>query len=282
VSQGRYNARMDLDAALQRLASEGDAPLDVAELALHLARDEFPSIDVDAYLAELAAMAREAKRYVRGNLSARVHGLCRYLFHDMGFRGNKKDYYDPLNSYFNQVLERRTGIPITLSALVMALGARVGLHVEGVGLPGHFVVKGVQGDEQIVFDPFHGGRVLTAQDCENVSRQVTGREITVTAETLSGLPLCLMVMRMLNNLKAIYLKQTDMPRAIRVLQRLRQLAPGDAELQRDLGICLVHGGQPGKAVDFLTAYLDAAPEAMDAEAVRDVLRRARAAVAEWN
>jgi len=273
---------MDLDAALQRLASEGDAPLDVAELALHLARDEFPSIDVDAYLAELAAMAREAKRYVRGNLSARVHGLCRYLFHDMGFRGNKKDYYDPLNSYFNQVLERRTGIPITLSALVMALGARVGLHVEGVGLPGHFVVKGVQGDEQIVFDPFHGGRVLTAQDCENVSRQVTGREITVTAETLSGLPLCLMVMRMLNNLKAIYLKQTDMPRAIRVLQRLRQLAPGDAELQRDLGICLVHGGQPGKAVDFLTAYLDAAPEAMDAEAVRDVLRRARAAVAEWN
>jgi regulator of sirC expression with transglutaminase-like and TPR domain len=273
---------MDIDAALHRLAREFDAPFDIAELALHLARDEYPTIDVDAYLAELNAMATEAKRYVRGDLPTRVHGLSRYLFHDMGFRGNNKDYYDPLNSYFNQVLERRTGIPITLSALVMALGKRVGLHIEGVGLPGHFVAKAIDGPEQIVFDPFHGGRVLTPVDCENVVRQVTGRDITVTAETLERLPLSLMMMRMLNNLKAIYLKQADMPRAIRVLQRLRQLAPADAELQRDLGICLVHAGQPGKAVDLLAAYLELAPDAMDVEAVRDVLRRARAAVAEWN
>jgi len=282
ANRARYNGDMELNTALQVLSNQGNARMDVAELALHLARDEFPSIDVDAYLAELAAMAREAKRYVRGNLAARVHGLCRYLFHDMGFRGNKKEYYDPLNSYFNQVLERRTGIPITLSALVMAIGARVGLHIEGVGLPGHFVAKAVDGEEQVVFDPFHGGRVLTAVDCENVVRQVTRRDITVTAETLNGLPLSLIVMRMLNNLKAIYLKQSDMPRAIRVLERLRQLAPEDAELQRDLGICLVHAGKPGKAVDLLTAYLDMAPEAMDAEVVRDVLRRARSAVAEWN
>jgi regulator of sirC expression with transglutaminase-like and TPR domain len=273
---------MNLDAALDRLGREYDTPLDIAELALHLARDEFPAIDVDSALAELDSMAQEAKRYMRGDLPARVHGLCRYLFHDMGFSGNNKDYYDPLNSYFNQVLERRTGIPITLSVLVMALGARVGLHIEGVGLPGHFVVKAVDGDEEIVFDPFHGGRVLTPGDCENVVRQVTGREITVTAETLTGLPLCLIVMRMLNNLKAIYLKLSDMPRAIRILQRLRQLAPRDAELQRDLGICLVHAGQPGKALDLLAAYLSDAPEAMDAEVVRDVLRKARAAVAEWN
>jgi regulator of sirC expression with transglutaminase-like and TPR domain len=273
---------MDLDAALHRLSLDHDAPLDLAELALHLARDEFPSIDVDAYLAELDAMAREGEDYVRGTLPARVHGLCRYLFHEMGFRGNDKNYYDPLNSYFNQVLERRTGIPITLSALVMALGNRVGLRVEGIGLPGHFVVKAVNGSEEIVFDPFHGGRVISPVDCENLVRQVTGRELTVTADTLTSLPLYFIVMRMLNNLKAIYLKNTDMPRAIRVLQRLRQLAPADAELQRDLGICLVHAGQPGKSLDLLEAYLVAAPEAMDAEAVRDVLRRAQAAIAGWN
>ncbi|HYV39137.1 MAG TPA: transglutaminase-like domain-containing protein [Gemmataceae bacterium] len=273
---------MDLNAALHTLCLEGDAPLDIAELALHLARDEYPSIDVDAYLGELDAMAREAQRYVRGDLQARVHGLCRYLFHEMGFHGNQKDYYDPLNSYFNQVLERRTGIPITLSILTMAIGNRVGLHMDGVGLPGHFVVKAVEDEQQLVFDPFHGGRVLTAQDCENVVRQASGRDIIVTAATLERLPLCLLVMRMLNNLKTIYLKQTDMPRAIRVLERLRQLAPDDAELQRDLGICLVHAGKPGKAIDLLAAYVEVAAEAMDAEAVRDVLRRARAAVAGWN
>ncbi len=118
-----YNAGMNLDAALCRLAGQPDAPLDIGEIGLCLARDEFASVDVDAYLAELDAMAREASRYVRGKLPARVHGLCRYLFHDMGFRGNQKEYYDPLNSYFNQVLERRIGIPITLSALVIAVGA---------------------------------------------------------------------------------------------------------------------------------------------------------------
>ena len=278
----RYNARMDLDVVLHRLSRQGDAPLDIAELALHLARDEFPSIDVDAYLAEIDAMAQEAKHYVRGDLPARVHGLCRYLFHDMGFRGNNKEFFDPRNSYMNQVLERRTGIPISLSVLVMALGVRVGLQVEGVGLPGHFIAKAVDGDKQVVFDPFHGGRVLKTADCENLIRQVTGRDMIVTAEMLERLPLYLIVARMLNNLKAIYLKQTDMPRAIRVLQRLRQLAPEDPELQRDLGVCLVHAGQPGRAVDLLTAYLDLAPQSMDAEAVRDVLRRAGAAVAEWN
>jgi regulator of sirC expression with transglutaminase-like and TPR domain len=154
---------MDLNAALSLLAIQPDAPLDVAELALHLARDEYPHIDVDAYLAELTAMAREARRYLRGDLPARVHGLCRYLFHDMGFRGNKKEYYDPLNSYLNQVLERRMGIPITLSAVTMAVGARAGLEIYGVGLPGHFVVKAVEGGDEVVFDPFHGGRPPTAK-----------------------------------------------------------------------------------------------------------------------
>ena len=90
----------------------------MAEIALRLARDEYPNVDVEAHIGELNAMAHEARRYMSGNLSAKVTGLCRYLFHDMGFRGNVKDYYDPGNSYFNLVLERRTGIPITLSALV--------------------------------------------------------------------------------------------------------------------------------------------------------------------
>src|SRR5437588_12156991 len=139
---------MDLDVALDLLSRTPEAPLDVAEVALRLARDEFPALDVDAHLGELASMAHEAKRYMRGGLRAKVDGLCRYLFHDMGFHGNVKDYYDPANSDFNLVLERRTRIPITLSALAMTLGRRAGLRLHGVGLPGRFRVHAVRcGDE---------------------------------------------------------------------------------------------------------------------------------------
>src|SRR5438552_9193243 len=103
---------MNLDDALTILAANPSAPLDLAEVALHLARDEYADLDVEAYLAELDGMAHEARRYLRGDLAARVTGLCRYLFHEMGFHGNARDYYDARNSYLNDVLERRTGIPI--------------------------------------------------------------------------------------------------------------------------------------------------------------------------
>src|SRR5438552_8487835 len=152
---------MNLNATLEALAQDPVAPLDLAELALSLARDEYPDLDVEAYLGELDGMAHEARRYLRGDLAARVSGLCRYLFHDMGFRGNQADYYDPRNSYLNQVLDRRLGIPITLSAVAMAVGRRAGLEVAGVGLPGHFVAKAVLDGREVLFDPFHGGRVLT-------------------------------------------------------------------------------------------------------------------------
>src|SRR5947199_6735262 len=122
---------MNLDAALDLLAREPAAPLDVAEVALHLAHDEYPDLDVEAQLGELNAMAHEARTYLGGDLRARVAGLCRYLFHEMGFRGNLRDYYDPANSYLNVVLERRTGIPLSLSAVAMAVGARAGLGVVG-------------------------------------------------------------------------------------------------------------------------------------------------------
>ncbi|MBM4071660.1 MAG: tetratricopeptide repeat protein [Planctomycetes bacterium] len=273
---------MDLDSALTLLAVEPAAPLDVAELALHLALDEYPSLDVEANLAELDAMAHEAKRYVRGDLAARVAGLCRYLFHDMGFHGNTREYYDPANSYFHLVLERRTGIPITLGAVVMAVGRRVGLDVEGVGLPGHFVVKVEDHGREIVVDPFHGGRMLSHLDCENLVRQVTGREFAVTTESLQALPLGFMVLRMLANLKAIYLKTGDSARAIRVMERMQQLRPGDPLQRRDLGTNWLHAGKPGKAIDHLAAYLAALPDADDADVIRLLLKDARAAVASWN
>jgi regulator of sirC expression with transglutaminase-like and TPR domain len=273
---------MDLDITLDQLAQNPTAPLDVAEVALQLARDEFPNLDVEAYLSELDAMAHEARAYMRGDLHARVAGLSRYLFHEMGFRGNAQDYYDPRNSYLNLVLDRRTGIPITLSAVVMAVGERAGLEIQGVGLPGHFVVKAVGEGQEVLFDPFHGGRRLTASDCELLVQQITGRPFEATAASLSGIPLALLVQRLLNNLKAIYLRADDFTRGTRVLERLRQLDPDDPALRRDLGVCFAQLGHEGKAVDHLEAYLGAAPQAADAEAVGRLLRKTRHVLAQWN
>src|SRR5712692_10033283 len=198
---------MDLDTALDALARDPNAPFDLAGLALRLAADEYPTLDLEAYLGELNGMAHEVKSYLRGSLEARVIGLCRYLFHEMGFRGNQEEYYDPRNSYLNQVLERKTGIRITLSALVMAVAERAGLRVMGVGLPGHFVAKAVKGDEEILFDPFHGGRLLDVEQCERLVQRVTRSPFVATPETLEALPTGFIVQRMLTNLKGIYLRQ---------------------------------------------------------------------------
>jgi regulator of sirC expression with transglutaminase-like and TPR domain len=273
---------MDLDAALALLAVDPTAPLDLAEVSLHLARDEYPDLDVDAYLSELAGMAHEARTYLRGDLEARVTGLCRYLFHDMGFRGNTQDYYDPRNSYLNLVLDRRTGIPITLSAVALAVGSRAGLQVCGVGLPGHFVAKATDGGREVLFDPFHGGRHLSAEQCGYLVAQVTGTSFEATPEQLQPVSLGMIVLRMLTNLKIIYMRREDYPRAVLVLERLRQLSPEDPHQQRDLGIALLQGGQPGRAIEHLSSYLGAVPDGSDARDVTELLTRARGEIARWN
>lgn len=273
---------LQLDAALERLARDPGAPVDLAEVSLHLARDEFPAIDVEAHLTELDAMAHEVRPYLRGHLAHQVQGLCRYLFHEMGFRGNPRDYYDPRNSYLNLVLERRLGIPITLSAVVIAVGARAGLRLSGVGLPGHFIVKAMGGGQEVLIDPFHGGRVLSLTDCENVVQQATGLPFEASPTALEPTPVGLIVQRMLGNLRAIYFKAQDWSRSIRILERLRQLRPEDVVVRRDLGICYARTGQPGKAIDHLRRYVSRAEEADDIEKIRRILNGAVKAVAQWN
>ncbi len=278
----RYNDGMDADAALTLLAHDPAAPIDVAEVVLHLARDEYPDLDVEAYLAELDGMGREARNYLGSTLETRVHGLCRYLFHEMGFHGNTRRYYDPRNSYLNQVLDRRTGIPITLSVVAMAVGARAGLDIAGVGLPGHFIAKAVEGNREVLFDPFHGGRMLTVEECEQLVQQVLQEPFQINSGHLEATPPGQIVRRMLTNLKGTYLRSEDFPRAARIIERLRQLVPQDAEQRRDLGAVLLRAEQPGRAIDHLQAYLTAQPQCPDAAEVRELLDQARTAVAQWN
>jgi regulator of sirC expression with transglutaminase-like and TPR domain len=273
---------MDLDAALDRLAADPSASVDVAELALLLARDEFPDLDVPAYLTCLDKLGDQTRPQLTGDLDHRVTGLSHFLFDELRFRGNVLNYHDPANSYLNRVLDRRMGLPITLSVVTMAVAGRAGLTTHGIGLPGHFVVKAVDAGQEVIFDPFHGGQVLSPCDCEQLVQQVTGQPFKVTPEVLQALPLGLLVRRMLTNLKTVYLKQKDFNRAARTIGRIRQLAPNDATERRDHGVCLLHAGQPGRAIDELSGYLEAEPHGPDASKVEDLLKRARSEVARWN
>ena len=272
---------MNLDASLNLLAVSPAASVDLAEVALQLARDEYPNLDVEAYLSQVAAMAHEAQRYMSSDFEARVTGLCRYLFHDMGFRGNVQSYYDPRNSYLNEVLERRTGIPITLSLVAMAIGSRAGMEIAGVGLPGHFIVKAIEIGQERLFDPFHGGRRLTPQECEHVVQQATGQPLRIRSDSLHATPPGLIVQRMLNNLKSVYMNTKDFPRAIRVIERLLQLKPKDSIERRDLGICLMQTGRFGPAIDHLSAYV-ASTSANGEDQIRRLLDQAKGEVARWN
>jgi len=247
-----------------------------------MARTEYADLDVEAYLSELTALAHELRGRLRGGLEARADILCRYLFHDLGFHGNRRDYYDPRNSYLNDVLDRRTGLPIALSAVAMAVGARAGLTVVGVGLPGHFVAKVVEGGREVLFDPFHGGRRLTSDECAILVEQTTGVPFQATPEALRPVPVGLIVLRMLSNLKGVYLRQGDYPRAVRVIEQLRLLSPDDVLQRRDLGAALMQAGQPGRALAHLEAYLAGRPDAGDGDEVRRLLTAARTMVAGWN
>jgi regulator of sirC expression with transglutaminase-like and TPR domain len=273
---------MDLDRTLALLAIDPEHPIDVAEVALHLARDEYPDLDVPSYLARLEGYADAIAPRLVGSLAERTVVFTHFLFDEEGFRGNELDYYNPHNSYFSDVLDRRLGLPITLSVLAAAVGERAGLTVQGVGLPGHFVAKAVEGDEMVLFDPFHGGRILSLKAAEELVSPLIGQSFSMSAVDLIPAPPAAIVTRMLSNLKGVYLKLADFRRAARIIGRLLQLTPHDPLQHRDLGVTLIQNGEPGRALDHLQFYLDHAPASEDAETVRDVLKRARGEVAKWN
>jgi regulator of sirC expression with transglutaminase-like and TPR domain len=144
------------------------------------------------------------------------------------------------------------------------------------------VAKVIENGTEVLFDPFHGGRRLSPEQCEALVYQVTGSPFRANRESLAPVPLNLMVVRMLNNLKGTYLRDEDFGRAVRVIERLRQLRPDDPLQERDLGASLLRAGHPGRAVDHLNAYLKETPNAPDAAAVRGLLRTALGEIAKWN
>jgi regulator of sirC expression with transglutaminase-like and TPR domain len=253
------------------LVARPDASVPLAEASLLIACEEYPELDVAAYLARLDAMGRALKqRLGRGAATAdRVEAVNEYLFGRLGFTGNAEDYYDPRNSFLNDVLDRRTGIPITLSTVYLELARWAGLRAAGVGLPGHFIVKIAERRGDLLVDPYHGGVRLTRADCqERLDRAFAGR-LKLEDGMLAACPRKQMLARMLRNLKAIYLKREDHARALAIAELLVRVEPRAPENLRDRGLLYAALDCYGRAADDLAHYLRAAPASPEASSLAE-------------
>ena len=247
----------------------------LAEAALVIAEEEYPDLDPARYLHQIDALGQEVERGLsRRDPASILRQIRKVLFEEAGFRGNAEAYYDPRNSFLNEVLERRLGIPITLSILYIEVAARVGLTLYGVGFPGHFLVKHVSGTRETFIDPFHGGEILSADECvERMREMAPGRVVEprhlqpVAARQILG--------RVLHNLKKIYVETGDDVRALWVTDRLVMLAPDDPAERRDRGLVEARLGGVKAALGDLEAYLAAAPAAGDAGKVRELVDQLR-------
>ena len=261
------------------LVRRAEVPL--AEAALAIAEEEYPRLDARRYLGEIDALARavEARLDARDSASM-LRAMRATLFREAGFRGNAADYYDPRNSFLNEVLERRVGIPITLSIVYLEVASRVGFAVQGVGFPGHFLVKHIAGWRTLYIDPFNGGELLSSDEVAARHRaRMAGRDPDPLV--LEGVTSRQILMRMLHNLKRIYAEKHDDARMLWVVDRLLLLAPGDPVERRDHGLVAARLGGASAAVADLTAYLAAVPDASDADEVRELVAQLSASSGRW-
>ena len=212
------------------LLDQPEPDIDLGRAALLLARTEYPDLDLETEIGRLDRLAAQSAPLVKSEAdpAARVGALRHFLAGICGFHGNEDDYYDPKNSFLNHVLERRTGIPITLSVVYMEIGRRLGVPLSGVGLPGHFLVKYAESGNAFFLDPFHGGRTVTPQGCRELVAQMYQGEIRFQDVFLAPVDKKYIVIRMLNNLRRIYLGQRQLRKALAVVEMILAIQPASA------------------------------------------------------
>ncbi len=255
--------KKDLVAALVDASNAPGTAL--APAALIIARVECPRLDSDPYIARLDAMGDAARRVVErhaessGDKSAQsgVKALNEYLFDEMQFTGNRDKYEDPRNSCLNEVLERRTGIPLTLSIVYMEVARRAGLQVDGINFPGHFLVRCPQAHSghQLVIDPFHSGALLSEHNCRLLLQKHVGSEVAFSRSLLAPATRNQILVRMLLNLKRIYVHMRSFPQARDVTELLLALTPSALSELRDRGLLAYQLNDVTGALRDLQAYL---------------------------
>ena len=255
-------------------AVEGD--FDLALGALLIAATDDANVDIEGISANLDRMAEAAQARITAGAGALqdLNAITDLLFGVIGFAGNRDDYYDPRNSYLNHVLERRLGIPITLSLLCMEVGRRAGVPILGIGMPGHFLIRHRREDNFFV-DAFNGGLLLNRDECGALLREAAGDAVRLEEGHLSPVTPREILARVLRNLKAAYWDREDYDRCIITIGALMAVLPDRPEEQRDRGVVHLKAGNHQQSADDFAAYIEAAPNASDIETVRNALSRLR-------
>jgi regulator of sirC expression with transglutaminase-like and TPR domain len=266
---------MEINAAQrwQRIVAAPDDEIDLAEAALVIAAGEYRDLDIDAYVERLAAMAATLKRRLRPDISTTdsIIALNHYLFGELGFAGNAAEYYDPRNSFLNDVLDRKLGIPITLSVVYIEIGRRIGLPLHGVSFPASFLVKCVLREGAILLDPYAKGASLGLDDLRQrlqILRNGIEFEPAAVKNMLAAASKREILVRMLRNLKGIYLRQGELGKALAAADRIIALAPKAAGEYRDRGRLYLELECFRAALADFQSYLLLNPEAEDAGEVQ--------------
>ncbi len=253
-----------------------EADIDLTLACHYISAEEYPVLDVEAYAQRVDGFGERAKAHLGrsdGTYDV-INAINRVLFDEEGFAGNRKNYYDPANSYLCDVIDRRTGIPISLSVLYAEVGRRMGHVFDGVGLPGHFVLVADRGEARIFVDSFDRGGLLTAHECRQMAERMLGRPIGDNKDDnfLKPVPKRSILHRMLNNLKAIYSRAEDQHRALAAAERIQLLSPGAWENLGDLARLQTETGDYPAAIESLGRYLELAPPDEDTGAFEAALK----------
>jgi len=263
----------------------GDDDIDLIRAALIAARTEYPDLDVDAYVNrvdELAHLA-EARIIDTGDPAQTIAALNHTLFEEAGLRGNREDYYDPHNSFLNDVLDRGLGIPITLAVIYMEVGRRLGFPLFGVGMPGHFLLKhyDIDGRETLV-DCFNGGNILSQQDCQRRLDEIYSGQMTLRPEFLFAVSRRQILTRILNNLKTVYLSARNFRKALPLVELVLVIYPRSPEDVKQRALLRHSLGQISGAADDLEQYLKISPDASDTDEIRQTALSLRRSLALMN
>jgi regulator of sirC expression with transglutaminase-like and TPR domain len=257
-------------------------PLDRA--ALTLALEEYPGLDLDAYLRKLDTLA--ARVEVRAGDDRSTGNLCdclnEVLFTQEGLRGSTDEYYDPRNSFLNEVLDRKQGIPISLSIIYIEVARRLNFTVHGVGFPGHFIVKCTGSEREMFLDPFNNGRVLSMADCQELLDRVYGGSVSVQPSFFYAMDKKSIITRMLFNLKGLYYQREDYHKALAVVDKILLLHPGILSEIRDRGMLYMQTSLFSKALADLEHYLAHANSPEDLAFIEAHIKTLRGVVAAAN
>ena len=253
-------------------AESDDASVDLARAALLFALVEYPDLDIDHELSLLDSLAAGAALRLGDNRETifAINTLSEYLFDEVGLQGNTDEYYDPRNSYLNQVLKRQLGIPITLSLVYLEVGKRLGIPLVGIGMPGHFLLRH-RDETELFVDPFNRGILLSEEECAQRLTEITQSRMDWDPNYLAPISNREYIARMLRNLKGIYLQQRNFSQALSIMDRLVQIQPDASAELRDRGLVKHRLGMKPEAAEDFAKYLETAPLDHDSEELRRLL-----------